>query len=237
MNADVIDLIYQNEEVIGLAVFSREGTLIENQLSIDENSLTIVAKTIAHIAGGLGRANRTLKGFMLKSDRLTLMISVFDDSILLLELSSPFSADKIEKNLRSLISGSTSLVGSLPQAAQPSQPAQSPVMQVGASAVADEPKKLPVITPEAEVALPPANLISFPEYKSSIAKLMKRVAPGGVADKMIAEVLAAASVDMNSKDIDRDLAIHLGEQIVAKIPNAGRRKMIAKEYHMLSQNF
>ena len=237
MNADVIDLIYQNEEVIGLAVFSREGTLIENQLSIDENSLTIVAKTIAHIAGGLGRANRILKGFMLKSDRLTLMISVFDDSILLLELSSPFSADKIEKNLRSLISGSTSLVGSLPQAAQPSQPAQSPVMQVGAAAVADEPKKLPVITPEAEVALPPANLISFPEYKSSIAKLMKRVAPGGVADKMIAEVLAAASVDMNSKDIDRDLAIHLGEQIVAKIPNAGRRKMIAKEYHMLSQNF
>ncbi len=234
MNADVIDLIYQNEEVEGLAIFSREGNLVENQLSIDESSLAVVAKTIAEIATSLGEVNRLLKGFVLKSDKLTLMICVFDRSILLLELISPFSANKVEKNLRSLISGSTSLIE------VEDAPAHSSPLEITEPVVANEPKKLLVNIPEvtpAVVEQQSENTINFSEYKSNMAKLMKRVAPGGVADKMIADVFAAESVDVNNEQIDRDLAIRLGEKIIAKIPNASRRKMIIKEYNVLSQKF
>ena len=50
MDPEIIDLIYQNDEVVGVAVFSKTGDLIENQLSINDESISVVAQTISGIA-------------------------------------------------------------------------------------------------------------------------------------------------------------------------------------------
>ena len=56
MDPEIIDLIYQNDEVVGVAVFSNTGDLIENQLSINDESISVVAQTISGIASALHNA-------------------------------------------------------------------------------------------------------------------------------------------------------------------------------------
>ena len=65
--------------------------------------------------------------------------------------------------------------------------------------------------------------------------LLKRVAPGAIADKMITDVFSAEGVDASAASIPKEQTIGLGRQIVAKIPNKSRRKMIEKEYDLLTQ--
>lgn len=224
MDDKIYDLIYENEEVESLALVSAQGDIIENQLPMTEDSLQLVSQTILKILAGLDSAGRHLRGFILKSENLTLQICSIDNVILLLELADPFSANTVDKNVRSILSGAQAVVpqqAAVPQALATPQ-AQSPEPRTESQSVAT------------------ANLedqIDFNNFRASLVKLLKRVAPGGIADKMVNDVLAAEGIQNTITFLDKHKAIEIGEKVVAKIPNAGRRKIIAKEYQTLAKSF
>ena len=209
MDPEIIDLIYQNDEVVGVAVFNAAGALIDNQLSINDESIAVVAQTISGITSALGAAERQLKGFLLQSSAVTLQVCVVSDFILVMQMAEDFSANKVEQSVRSIFSGIA-----------PTDPTPSPV---------------PAIPEQAQAAAsePAGDQIDVADFKSQMRQLLKRVAPGAIADKMINDVFSAEGVDASAASIPKEQAIGLGSQIVAKIPNKSRRKMIENEYALL----
>jgi len=232
MDTDIIDLIYQNEEVEGIAVFATNGEVIENQLALTEESVKTVSQHVADIAAGLDAAGRTLRGFILKSDSITYQICVFDHVILLLHLTGDYSANKVELSVRSIIGE----VFNTPETAQP-EPINTVSSGISQLPPIEKQQSLQPETVQDVVAEPTEDQMGFADFKLQLSKLIKRVAPSGVADKMINDTLTEASIDPSSINIGKETAIELGNKVVAKIPNASRRKMIAKEFKMLSTKF
>jgi len=230
MDEEIIDLIYQNEEVEGIAIFSPSGEVIENQLALTEDSVAVVSKTVANINTALDSADRRLKGFLLKSEKVRMQICILDDVILLLQLSEEFSANDLEKKIRSIMSGVNIKTPSTPQL-PPDPVPQEARAQFITSVEPQNDTHTTTLDPKIE-----ENQIDFAEFKSKLTKLIKRVAPGGIAEKMINEAILSENIDSTTVFINKDAASALGEKVVAKIPNASRRKMIAKEYQILTKS-
>ena len=215
MDPEIIDLIYQNDEVVGVAVFSKTGDLIENQLSINDESISVVAQTISSIASALHNAERELKGFLLQSTAVTLQVCVVSDFILVMQMAEEFSANKVEQSVRSIFTGIV-----------PTDPTPSPVPAVSeevVNAAASEPVE----------SQPAGNQIDVADFKSQMRHLLKRVAPGPIAEKMITDTFTAEGIDTSATSIPKEQAIELGAKVVEKIPNKSRRKMIENEYALL----
>lgn len=211
MNQDLIDLIYHNEEVEGVAISSSNGAVIENQLALTDSSLEAIAVTVAKIKLGLSDAKRHLKGFLFRSNSSILQVCIFDEYVVFVQLVEPYSAVKIERSIRSIFgehSGET----------------ETQTQQINATQERVEQY-------EKVIAEPPADHIKLDDFITKLKTLLKRVAPGGVADNMINQGCAAANVDLSSTEtIAKSDAIDLGQTVIGKIPNASRRKIILKEY-------
>ena len=235
MNANLIDLIYQNDEVEGVAVFTLDGEMVENQLDISEDAILVVSRTVASISYGFQKAGRTVKGFLLKSQELSLQICFIDGYILLMQLAEDFSANKIEQQIRSIFRSSTvSMSIPSPPEALPSQPEALPLQPVAQPSQPVAQPSQPETQPQPETPdVITADIIGLPDFLENLTKLLKRVSPSSVADKMIKDAFKQEGIDLNAKAITRDMAVYMGDKAIAKIPNKARRKMIEREYHLL----
>ena len=130
-------------------------------------------------------------------------------------MAEEFSANKVEQSVRSIFTGIV-----------PTDPTPSPVPAVSeevVNAAASEPVE----------SQPAGNQIDVADFKSQMRHLLKRVAPGAIADKMITDTFTAEGIDTSATSIPKEQAIGLGAKVVEKIPNKSRRKMIENEYALL----
>ena len=217
--SDLIDLIYSNEEVEGVAVTSITGdTIIENQLTITDNSLQTISTTVERIKTGLIGAKRKLNGFLFRSENTILQVCVFSEYMIFVQLNESGSASKVEKSIRSIF-------GQYRERSQVSAPEEN-------REVAGQETQAEEVSEE-----PPADHINLEDFASKLKNLLKRVAPGGVAEKMINAGFTEAKIDIASmKTIAKSDAIALGESVIGKIPNASRRKIILKEYETITSS-
>lgn len=268
MNPDIIDLIYQHEEVEGIAVFSIDGALQENQLTINQESTFVVFNVIEKIRADLLKADRKLKGFLLKSEKLTIQICILEEYLLILQLAEPYSATSIENKIRSVFKEQqvpTSVLRAAP--AQPNVERSVALPPISGVSIENNTITQPLIqeankpstirsahvpleqihpkltqkvtintaeippTPKQNTQVPAeVEQIVFSDFKTKIIQLLKRVAPNAIAQKMLLDVVKAENIDLNIVSIDKPLALAIGEKAIAKIPNAGKRKLIIKEY-------
>ena len=230
MNPDTIDLIYQNESVEGVAIFNSAGELIENQLSYNEDSVTKIAQTMLGINQALTDADRFLKGFLIKSETTTLQICIFDDFLLIMALSDPHAADTLEKAVRSIF-GKASSSNSAPAHVIPETSNQKTTTNTvqAEQVVQQEPQP---VTPE-PAGEEIVDGIKLDDYKPKLMTLLKRVAPGNVAEKIINEAMTANAIGADTPTLTIGQAITVGESAVSKIPNAGKRKLVNKEFQLL----
>ena len=223
MDSDLIDLIYQNDAVEGLAIFDANNQLVENQLSLSLSKVEAIATTLYKLKNGLTDAGRELRGFVIKSGALLLLVCMSPENLILLEISEGASVNEVDSNLRSII-GTTA---SQPQAAQPAtvQPVQAQPAQ----------PVLPAAT------LPPAQTvegdnIDLTDFKMNLGKLIKTVAPGKLADSMISSTMKDMGIDENAVHLPQQQATQLGYSVIERIPNKARRQIIKNEYTtMLNQ--
>lgn len=103
MDSDFIDLIYQNKDVEAVAVFDENNELIENQLSLTVSKVRVIGATLQKLKTNLEENRRELKGFLIKSDSILLLVSMFADRIVLLELSDEASVNEVDSHLRSIV--------------------------------------------------------------------------------------------------------------------------------------
>ena len=208
----LIDLFYQNDSVEGVAVFSSAGQLIENQLALGESTLEKVGVSIARIRNDLSVAERQMFGFALKAEKILLQIIIHDEQIILLQLTP--DSDLNEVYLK-IVSALGKLGGS--QSKKPTLPAppESTPQQPAETAAA----------PEAA----PGSLL-WSDYEPVLLKLLKSVAPGGLAKKMLTDGAAEVGYSPDSGVLTLDEAALVGQAAVNKIPNAARRKIVMKEF-------
>jgi len=214
MDSDLVDLIYQNEAVEGVAIINASNEVEENQLSIRASKVNAIATTLLKLKKGLNDAGREMRGFLIKSDSILLMANMTSEKLILLELSEGSSVNEVERSLRSILGDAV---------AQPvlAEPAQSePVAQAA----------LPAVDKVEEEG------IDLADFKNSLAKLLKTVAPGKLADGMISKALKDMGIDETAVQLPQDQATKLGYEVIAKVPNKARRKIIENEYtSMLNQ--
>lgn len=214
MDSDLVDLIYQNEAVEGVAIINASNEVEENQLSIRASKVNAIATTLLKLKKGLNDAGREMRGFLIKSDSILLMANMTSERLILLELSEGSSVNEVERSLRSILGDAV---------AQPvlAEPVESePVAQAA----------LPAVEPVEEEG------IDLADFKNSLAKLLKTVAPGKLADGMISKALKDMGIDETAVQLPQDQATKLGYEVIAKVPNKARRKIIENEYtSMLNQ--
>jgi len=218
MHSELIDLLYENDAVEGVALFHDSGKLVENQLAISETSVNQIFLCLNDIKQGLADASRTMQGFLIKNSKYLLQAFIHGDLILLLQVGANFSPEKTYQSLRSQLG-----VSSTPEdgvSREKSQEAEQEVVE-----------KLEV----EEVDSSPK--IDWAEFQQKISSLVKRVAPSGVAKSMISTAIKDAGVSEEASELSAETAFDIGSAVLAKIPNASRRKIIEKEYQLLISKY
>jgi len=79
--------------------------------------------------------------------------------------------------------------------------------------------------------------ITLEEFNKLMHQLLRNVAPGPIAKKLINETILSEGLDLTVSKITKNNAIPLGEKIIAKVPNISRRKMVQKEYSLIVKDF
>ena len=221
MNTDFIDLIYQNEAVEGVAIFSSTGILIENQLSINESSALLIAKTITDISNSLSSVKRPLQGFFIKSDTITIQICLVNNIMVLLEVNNESSANETDHKLRSILGDI-----SIPEVPNLIDIDDTPVEEIP---IQEEQAAETVQTTE---ALPAEGDIKWSEYKAKLTSILKRVAPDNIVENMIKSSLEEGASYGENTFLSKEQAIEIGQKVILKIPNKARRKLIEKEFSL-----
>ena len=220
MDSDIIDLIYQNDAVEGLAIFDENNQLVENQLSLTLNKVLAISATLHKLQKGITNAGRELRGFVIKSGSYLLLVCMSPDLLIILELSPGYSVNEVDSNVRSIIGGAS------PRTQQPAQPAQPVAQQpLPAQPVAQQPAQ-----PAASQMI---DGIDLNDFKANLSKLLKTVAPGKLADTMISSAMADMGIDENAVQLPQQQATELGYSVIEKIPNKARRNIIKNEYTKL----
>ena len=220
MHSELIDLLYENDAVEGVALF-QTGQLAENQLALSEASVTQICSCIYEIQQGLADAGRLMQGFLIKNSKYLLQAFLHNDLVILLQVTPSYSPEQTYQALSSQLGKTSS--PSLPPAA--TEQTQKPAAE-----------KVAVETAVVEEA-DDSSHIDWSEFQQKLSSLIKRVAPGGVAKSMISAAIKEAGASEEDARIAPETAFEIGNSVVAKIPNASRRKIIEKEYQALVKKF
>lgn len=230
MDSELIDLIYQNEEVEGVAIFDGNNQLVENQLSITLVKVMAIAETLHNLRSSLMQAGREMLGFLIKSDKSLLHVTMFPNMLIVLELSKVSSVNALDKKIRSVV-GTGQVATNTP--VQPSLPAAKKPVALPAAQPAQSSQPLqPVATSQPVIA----DGIDFVDFKFSLSKLLKTIAPGKVADGMINSAMKDMGIEPDTVQLAQPTATKLGYKVIEKIPNKARRKIIENEYKTLIGN-
>ena len=174
MHSELIDLLYENDAVEGVALF-QTGQLAENQLALSEASVTQICSCIYEIQQGLADAGRKMQGFLIKNSKYLLQAFLHNDLVILLQVTPSYSPEQTYQALSSQL-GKTSSPSLPPAAEQTQKPAA---------------EKVAVETAVVEEA-DDSSHIDWSEFQQKLSSLIKRVAPGGVAKSMISAAIKEA---------------------------------------------
>lgn len=227
MYTEIINELYENDAVEGVALFNDHGDLVENQLALGEGAVTKIGISLNRIRAGLLTSSREMNGFLLKTDEYLLQAIIHHDCLILLQVEPTSSANQNYNMVKSQL-------GDRPVMSEPEQvTVKRPIFesQQVARDVLVEPK---VSEPEVIVT---EDIVDWAEFRASLASLIKRVAPSGVANKMISNASIEAGIILDQDTIELKKAIIVGSNVVSKIPNASRRKLIENEYKIMVQKF
>ncbi|MGJ8676545.1 MAG: hypothetical protein ACSHX0_03415 [Akkermansiaceae bacterium] len=217
MHTELIDLLYENEAVEGVALFKDTGDLLESHLALSESSVIQICASLVSMKFGLAEASRAMKGFVIKTEKYTLQAYIYKDLLILLQVNPSYALDKTYLKIQSQLGD---------QAKSPAALPRNSGVTITESDVAT--------TENVTIDEP---MVQWADFKQKLATLIKRVAPSGVANKMIAASATAVGVSDEIGQIPLETAIKVGQDVVAKIPNASRRKLIEKEYNILAQQY
>lgn len=224
-----LDLIYEVSGVGSLAIINHQGELYDNQLPILEDQLSAIITSVMTVHNDFLAAGRDVRGFTLKSESMTLMVAFFDNIVLIIEVLEPCSLNAMNGSLNSIFSRNVSGVKSAPITTATLQ--TSPVTTAAATGTATSATQSTAESPAGE------NNIDFATFKTSLTKILKKVAPANLAEKMITDTLTVRGVDPSATLIDRKEAVKLGFEVISKIPNKKRKKLIENEFTLLSKTF
>ena len=161
-----------------------------------------------------------MQGFLIKNSKYLLQAFLHNDLVILLQVTPSYSPEQTYQALSSQL-GKTSSPSLPPAAEQTQKPAAEKVAVE--TAVVEE--------------VDDSSHIDWSEFQQKLSSLIKRVAPGGVAKSMISAAIKEAGASEEDARIAPETAFEIGNSVVAKIPNASRRKIIEKEYQALVKKF
>lgn len=239
MYAEVIDSLYENDTVEGVALFNDHGDLVENQLALGEEAVKKIGLSLNRIRAGLLNSAREMNGFLLKTDKYLLQAIIHQDVLVLLQVDPSSSSNQNYLIVKSQFGDRPVISTPKPTPVEknifkPIQPkVDAAVTQVRKPQVVTSIPK-PVQEPVQESAGP---IVDWAEFRSSLSSLIKRVAPSGVANKMISNASIEAGITVDQETVELPKAVSIGTSVVAKIPNASRRKLIEKEYLLMIQKY
>ena len=225
MYKEIVDIIYENEGVEGIAIFNDLGNLVVNQLALNEEALVKIGASLTSIRSGLEGVSREILGFVLKTDNYLLQAIIQREVTFLLEITPGYSVTETYSSVKSQI-------GMRHSAPASSTNTLSPQTQELPAIVKAEPAKA---EPVKEVE--DGSVIDWQEFRNSLLLLIKRVAPSGVANKMITAASVEFGILAEQEVVSFDKANAIGLKVVNKIPNASRRKLIANEYKIMVKQY
>lgn len=217
MHNELIDILYEHETVEGLALFHDSGILIENQLAISELAVIQICACIIKIRRGLAEASREMKGFVIKNSKYILQVYMHGDLLILLQVKSILSAEKTYQTLQSQLGSA----------------------QTQSLNTAQKPRKSLRVVQDATItaSYDEALTIDWTDFRNKLTKIIKRIAPSGIANKMINAAMQQEGLSEQQANVSFETAFTIGNSVVAKIPNASRRKLIEKEFATLTQQY
>lgn len=223
MQSELIDQLYENEAVEGVAIFNEFGELTENQLALNELAVVQVCNCIRTLKSGLEGAGRNMKGFVLKTNKYLLQVICQGENLILLQLTPGYSINNTHTKIISQVGKSDSK----PVLPGTTQGARNDTATTTESREAQE---VP--------AAADTPLIAWDIFHGSLITLLKRVAPYAVAKKMVAiAALEEGVAEGEDQHIPMQTAFKIGQVVVDKIPNPSRRKMLQKEYDLMIKQY
>ena len=228
MYKEIVDIIYENEGVEGIAIFNDLGNLVVNQLALNEEALVKIGASLTSIRSGLEGVSREILGFVLKTDNYLLQAIIQKEVTFLLQITPGYSVTETYSSVKSQI-------GMRHSAPASSTNTLSPQTQELPAIVKAEPAKAEPVKEVEEVE--DGSVIDWQEFRNSLLLLIKRVAPSGVANKMITAASVEFGILAEQEVVSFDKANAIGLKVVNKIPNASRRKLIANEYEIMVKQY
>lgn len=209
MNYDeLVDRIYDNAGIDGVACLQADGKLIESQLSISEDSVRVIADALIGMRQNLTGAYRDLKGLVFETENQR-FISFFNDTVLLLiEVQKSAPVNETFEAIRSLFGdGVTAEAYSV----------ESPAVQQDVSQANQ------VFEEEIEDGLPRE------ECEKVLLGDLKRVASAQLAKKIVAEASHVFGIPDEQTVLSREQFASIAREASERIPNPARRRMLQKE--------
>ena len=222
---ELIDAIYENEAIEGLAIFNSNQTLAENQLALSEEAVAKIGATLFTIAQGLNSAGRVLNGLLIKSSSLSILVFVEGKKLLLLQLDPDKSVDTVFLSLKSQLGTKLKPI-ILEEETQSTAKAQTRSAQPAAAQSA---------TPVEEPAI--EGGVEWERLEKSLVSAFKKVSPAQLAKKLIATSAEENGVGATTKQGTPEQATAIATNACSQIPNAARRKMLAKELELILKKF
>ena len=213
MDTADIEKIYDQTNANGLAIATAAGEVVDNQLFVSGEGATKLAVALAKIFNGLAAVGRSVSAFVLNCSRGKFLAVPTGDHILILEVSPHQSLDEVMAGVRSVVGVSAPT----PVAAAPAVTASQPIGEAAGG------------TPTT-----PAEHL-WPDLRADLVKVMARVAPRNLAEKLIKE--AEQSVT-NGQSVTRlEQIFEIGRRATLSVPNPARRKLVEKELGLLATKY
>jgi len=226
MDSKLLDLIYENKEVSGVALAYYNGEVKENQLLIPDPSVEKVAKRFGELRASLSGSQRNLKGFSVRTPDGIFQVSFFESFMVLVSLyeGCESAANKVDNSIHSIMNEN---------AFPPHTKGVTTAAVEGALHTSEG------LGPEAIVAddgssVLPGNSILLTKHCYQLVALISSRAPKEDAVELVTESVQ----DLNLEDvvtITASEAISIGNKAISKMSNSKERKFVSIEFDIIAR--
>ncbi len=205
---------------LGALLMNEDGDIVENQLPLSDEKAAQVIAPLWSILMGLKKSGRHVKSLHTSSGSHHYSTYMLEDgSYLAIRFADSYNPDDVSKRVTEVRESLKSCVADFTESLF-----VNPV---------DKSKKLPT-SDETPAKTQPADP-ETKDYLKALSSMMSRIAPAGQALVMLNRALETNECDRETLQKSNFLAI--GKTLVESVPNKGRRKMIQKEFDIISNKF
>jgi len=215
MDISLLDLLYDNLDISSVAVTSRDGMILENQLDIPDPSLKKIAIRVAELKMSLSQSQRMLRGFVIKTEEAAIQACLFDSFFIFVKMDNEFSAQLIEKNVRSIFDNEEYLPHTTPVKGEPAEAGLS----LDAISVSDESLD---------------GYVSLKQYVAQLTNFLCQVENLQYVNENIANAVSEMAYAEGIKKITANDAIIIGKKAIKNSSSNRNRKILDKEFKVIS---